>query len=80
MCRDPPESVFRYMVRISPTDTASRGSRRFHTLYFFSRIIAALANVILGIPTVNYFDEIGPMSKSSISDEALGAFSYFFRI
>ena len=36
--------------------------------------------MIVGIPTVNYFDEIGPMSKSSISDESLGAFSDFFRI
>ena len=39
-----------------------------------------LANLILGIPTANYFDDIGSMSKSSISDEALATFSDFCRI
>ena len=44
---------------------------------FFSRIIAALANLTIGIPTANYFDDIGPMSKSPISEEALATFSDF---
>ena len=46
---------------------------------FFSRIIAALVNLILGVPTVNYFDDVGSVSKSSISEEALEAFSDFCR-
>ena len=43
----------------------------------FSRIIAVLANLVLGIPMANYFDDIGSMSKSSISEDALVTFSDF---
>ena len=46
----------------------------------FSRISAVLACRILDIPTVTYFEDIGSMSKSSISDDALGTFAEFCRI
>ena len=47
---------------------------------FFSLILAVLANLILGNPMANYFDDLGSMSKSSISEEALATFSDFCRI
>ena len=46
----------------------------------FSRFIAVLACQILGLPLVNYFDDLGSMSISSISEEALETFTEFRRI
>ena len=46
----------------------------------YSRIIAMFANLILGIPIANYFDDIGSMWGSSIPEDALATFSDFCRI
>ena len=40
----------------------------------------ALENLAIGLPMVNYFDDIGSISKSSISEDALATFSDFCRI
>ena len=43
----------------------------------FSRIVAVLANILFGLPVVNYFDDIGRILPTSISDEGLSTFKRF---
>ena len=43
----------------------------------FSRIVAVLANILFGLPLVNYFDDFGCILPASISDEGLSTFKRF---
>ena len=46
----------------------------------FARIVAVFANLLLGIPTANYSDDIGPPATSSISGVALATLTDFSQI
>ena len=45
-----------------------------------SRIVALSANLLLGIPTVNYFDDLGSPAPTSISEAALATLTDFSHI
>ena len=42
--------------------------------------MAILANLLLGIPTANYFDDLGSPAPPSISEEALATLTDFCQI
>ena len=46
----------------------------------FSRIVAILANLLLGLPTVNYFDDLGSQTPTSIPEAELAALTDFGHI
>ena len=44
----------------------------------FSRIVAILADILFGLPAVNYFDDFGRLLHSSLFEGGVSTFMQFF--